>query len=148
MSFTLAAGAPLLQGLKIEKASDDPNSISVTLAPGAPLKSWNREWIKATIVRSAKDLGIQQPLSMSEIQACITRMLLGEFVANYKIPTHQATPAPTSSDKPYSVIANRNKGDIGVIVNQLSAFSDEKLMEQVIADVMMNIDALKKIIGG
>ncbi|MCX6119358.1 MAG: FapA family protein [Proteobacteria bacterium] len=118
VSFTLAAGAPFLQGLKIDKLDRSQGLLGITLLPGSPLKAWNREWIKATIIKKSKDLGIVEALSMADIQACITRMLLGEFVANYVIP-------------PQTNIA-RNL----------------KLYEQLNQDVLGSIDALKKEMGG
>jgi uncharacterized protein (DUF342 family) len=150
VAFTLGAGAPFLQGLKIDKDTSGRGLITVTTLPGAPVKSWNREWIKATLIRKTKDLGIQESLSMSEVQACITRMLVGDFVSNYAIPkagTEMPSDATTTA-APYVILAANHRGDIGVVVRQLSAFADPKLIEQLVLQVSKAIEFTKKNYGG
>lgn len=144
ITFTLAAGAPQMPGLTIEKGPSDKTALIVTISPEASRKTWIKECIRATIVHKAREFGIVDPLSLAQVQACITRILSGDPITGYSIPLMKAFPPPNVAGKPYSIIANKARGEIAVIINDLKTLQQPKNMDALNQVILQTVEKLKQ----
>lgn len=148
ISFTLAAGSPALPGLTIEKSTNEKIALLISVAPDAKIKTWTREWLRATILRKTKDLEITDTLSMAQVQACITRILSGEPVKAYSIPYLKAFPTTDMSGKIYGILANKARGEIAVMINDLKALQIQKNIDSLNQVILQTVEKMKQLTGG
>ena len=135
VSFTLAAGSPLLIGLDVEKGPNEKAAILITVAKDANRKTWIKESMRATILCKAKELNISEALSMAQVQACITRIVMGDAIVGYPIPLLKAFPTTDLTGKMYGILANKARGEIAVIVNDLKALQQQKNQDTLIQTI-------------
>lgn len=144
VSFTLAAGSPLLVGLTVEKGPSEKAAVIVTVAKDANRKTWIKESIRATILYKAKEHGISDALSMAQVQACITRIMMGDTITSYPIPLMKAFPPNDLSGKMYGILANKARGEVAVIVNDLKALQQQKNQDTLNQAILQTVEKMKQ----
>lgn len=123
IAITLAAGTPTLPGVAIV-AGPEPFLASLTIdATPEIISSWKFEFLKLTVIKQMRDLGIIGRPDSAVIQAIFLRALRGKKI--YKMPLNIAPALPTNSADHFSVTARGVNGDLILVINNISSVSSE-----------------------
>ncbi len=119
---TLAAGARALPGLKVEKAATEKALVNLSIdAPRDATAAWRYEWFKLAVVKRMRDLGIKEAPNGAQLYGAFTRGRAGERVQNLPIGP---TGGPQGQyNRPYSVVANKQRLEIGVVIRSIKEVS-------------------------
>lgn len=143
IGFTLAAGAPKIDGLTVT-GSPPPNAgVSITTTKVLDLKTIPREWIRATILRVATDSKIQGGLFLPQLQSAIIRLYSGEKLEKFLISSATAVPPVSLQGKPFTVLANKSRGEIIVFIDDVVSVQNEQAIENICTSVRQSIEKLK-----
>lgn len=148
VAFTLAAGSPELVGLTIEKGPSEKSALTVSVSQDANRKLWTKEFIRATIIHKARELGVIDPLSMAQVQSCISRILSGDDLKGYAIPLVKTLPTMDLAGKPYGILANKARCEIAVLIADLGELQQPKNLEVLNQSIIKTIDKLKAQLSG
>ncbi|MCX6127154.1 MAG: FapA family protein, partial [Proteobacteria bacterium] len=143
ISLTIGAGSPDLPGLTIQKGASDKSAILVSFNQGPQPTNWMREWIRATIIHNAAELLVTEPLSMAQAQGAIVRILAGESLQNYPIPLLKVLRLNEISSKAFAIVANKLRGEIAILINEIQPFRDSRTIASLHAAVVQTIEKLK-----
>jgi uncharacterized protein (DUF342 family) len=147
ISFTLGSGAPKLISVAVEKGPNDKTPLIVKATPHPDAKNWHRSWVKATILHQARKLGITQPIAASGLQACIRRILSGAGTPLYRLSLSSSFSLDQLKDKLFVISANKTKGEIAIIVNDVIAAANPKNLESIHTAATQAIEKLKQTTG-
>lgn len=116
---TLGAGAPALPGIKVEKSTQDKVIASLTIdAKVDAVQAWRFEWFKLVVTKRMRDLGIKDHPNNAQIYSAFLKIKGGEKVQAHAIGPTSAT-AGGPGAKSFSVIANKQRHEIGVVIRNV-----------------------------
>ena len=134
---TLAAGAPLLPGISLEKAplGDKALAMLSIAVPAQSLVHWRWEWFKLAVFKRLRDLQIREAPNPAQLFGAFTRARQGEKIASVPIgPLALATAVkPGLPVKPYSVIGNKQRMEVGVALRSVKELRQPANREALLA---------------
>jgi uncharacterized protein (DUF342 family) len=143
--LTLGEGAPKLPGVNISVRAqeDDKNAVFLTIkAHKTQILQWKPDWIEFWIHENLRVVGDQTLASSAQIYGTYLKALSGEPVEKSPIALISSIGVGVSQDKPYSLIANRIRQEIVLVVRDPEAF----LEQTPVKDFLPTIDeAVQKI---
>ena len=143
ISFTVAAGAPMIPGLVVANAGSQKPGVLVSTATPLDIKSIPREIVRASILKLAHDQGIKGGLFMPQLQSAIMRLYSGEKLDKFHVATQSSIPAIPLDGKIFTVMANKSRGEVVVFVGDIAALQTEKAIENLCLVVSQTIEKLK-----
>lgn len=121
VSVTVGAGAPLLTGLKIEKTTVDKAIATLTLEATKDAPLWRYEVFKLMVMKRLRDVGVKEAPNNAQIYSAFMRAQRGEKTVGLLLTASTAgAPAPGgATPKPYSIVANKQRCEIGVVIRNV-----------------------------
>jgi hypothetical protein len=140
--LTIGAGAPLLPGIKVEKGQDKVLAFLSVEAPQDSTSHWRYEWFKLIVTKRLRELGIKDTPNNAQIFAVFARARNGERIERIAIGSTAAFAAALT--KPYSVIANKQRQEIALVIRHPDEVRDEKAREAILGLVAQAIKQLSE----
>jgi hypothetical protein len=142
LTLTLAAGAPLLPGVKVERSTLDKTLVALSIeAARDSVAAWRWEWFKLTLQKRLRDLGLAEQPNLAQVFGAFTRARLGEKVAGVTVGV-AATAGGGGNQRTYSVVANKQRMEIGVVVRSFKELRTAPGREQLLALVAQAVKQL------
>jgi uncharacterized protein len=124
ISITLAAGAPELPGVTIVPSANEKAIADLTInTPPGKLKEWRFECFKQAVYKKLRESGIKQYANNAQIHGAFIKARGGEHIQ--ALPLSAAPSGGKNSDKLYSVIANKARHEIGVVIRDIKEMRDK-----------------------
>jgi len=118
---TLAAGAPALDGIRIEAPITEKGVASLTVEVQKEVAlSWRYEWFKLGVIRRLREAGIKDHINNAQVYGAYVRARAGEKVHQLQLGVTPVTGSVASVGKAFSVIANKQRHEIGVAIRNVS----------------------------
>jgi hypothetical protein len=143
ISITIAAGAPTIDGLKVVHSPPPNSGVAVTLEKPLDANTVPREWVKATILKAAKDFQMDDGLFLPQLQSAIVRIYSGEKLDKFLISAAAAMPSVSLDGKVFTVMANKARGEVVVFVGDVMAAQNPQIIENICGMVRQSIEKLK-----
>lgn len=124
LSFTLAEGCPPLPGVTVKPIGLDNKTIATITISAQPsqIASWKPDWLELLVNKTLQDSGHTNQVNSSQIYGTWLKACSGETIDNSAL---SATPNLGSleeiAEKPYSIIANKARQEISLIIRDLNA---------------------------
>lgn len=143
IALTFAAGAPVVEGLAISNSNIDRPGLLVSTAGPIDTKKISLEWIRAHIIRVAREHFIHDTLFGPHITAALQRIAAGDTLDKFLIESRTESKLFSSHEKPFSVFANRSRSEALVYVHDLKAMQSDPALERLISLVSKAVDKLE-----
>ncbi len=143
VQITLAAGAPAIEGLKVLHSPPPNSGVLVSLENPIDPNIIQREWVKTTILNAANKFKIDGGLFLPQLQSALVRIFSGEKVENFLVSAATAMPDVHLDGKPFSVMANKARGEVVVFVADVVAVQNDQILENICSMVRQSIEKLK-----
>jgi uncharacterized protein (DUF342 family) len=140
--LTIGAGAPLLPGIKVEKGQNKALAFLSVDAPKDSTAHWRFEWFKLIVLKRLRELAIKETPNNAQIFAVFARVRNGERLERIAIGSTTALAAALT--KPYSVIANKQRQEIALVIRHPDEVRDEKTREAVLGLVAQAVKQLSE----
>lgn len=143
VQLTLAAGAPLLPGIKVDKPTQEKTIANLTIdAAKESIALWRWECFKLLVLKRLRDAGIKDIPNNAQLFGAFHRAKSGEKVLALPIGAGgQALGAP---GKAYSVIANKQRQEIAVVVRGVRELKKKESRDQMLGLIAQ---AIKQMAG-
>ncbi len=145
ISFTLAGGFPALPWLVIENAGTIKPGLYLSTKGKFDIKATPREWVRAMILKSAKDLGLAGGLFMPHLQSALVRLYNGDSLNKFHIASQASIPAIAIDGKFFTVMANKARSEIVIFVGNVAAIQSESAIENLCSVVTQTLDKMKTL---
>lgn len=144
VSLTLGAGAPALGGIKLEKSPNDKAVALLTIeAPKDAVAAWRYEWFKVSVIKRLRDMGIRDHINNAQLYGAFLKARSGEKVHALGLgATAAAGGPPTQAAKAFSVIANKQRMEIGVVIRNVKELRQKGPREAMLALINQAIKQL------
>jgi uncharacterized protein (DUF342 family) len=131
ISITIGAGAPQLNAFHV--VSSGPTKPGVLVSTTAPidLKLIPREWVRMTILKMAKEHGINDGLFMPQLQSAIMRLSFGEKLDRFHIGARSSVPAVPLEGKVYTIMANKTRGEVIIFIGDIAGLQSDVALEGI-----------------
>ncbi len=135
VSLTLGAGSPALSGLKLEKSPNDKAVALLTVeAPKDVSAAWRYEWFKVSVIKRLRDLGVRDHINNAQLYGAFLKARNGEKVQGLGLgSTAAAGGPPTQAAKAFSVIANKQRMEIGVVIRNVKEMRQKSSREAMLS---------------
>jgi uncharacterized protein (DUF342 family) len=143
VSFTLAGGYPEIPWLKIENAGPNKPGLYLTTDGKFDIKATPREWIRAVVLKSAKELGIGGGLFMPHLQSALMRLYQGDSLNKFHIASQTSIPAIPLDGKVFTVMANKSRSEIVIFIGSVAAIQADSAIENLCGVVTNTIEKMK-----
>lgn len=146
VSLTLGAGSPALGGIKLEKSPNDKAIAMLSIeATKDIVAAWRYEWFKVSIIKRLRDMGIRDHVNNAQVYGAFLKARNGEKVQALGIgATAAAGGPPQQAAKAFSVIANKQRMEIGVVIRNVKEIRKKEPREAMLA--LIN-QAIKQLSG-
>ncbi len=136
ISITIAAGAPLYPGIRCDKIQSDKSIGTLTIdLPAEQIIHWKYEWFKLNVIHQLKQLGIHDQVSNAQLFGAFHKVTIrGEAIKNYPL-TALAQLAALQESKNVAIIANRQRRELAVILRNIGELRQKENMENMLAMV-------------
>ena len=139
IAVTIAAGCPEIKGVTVAPPESAKVLFSVSIkTPSEVLKKWQFHWFKLAVEEKLSEIGIEEISNIAQLHGAFVRAQQGEKIENLLITEIP----PDTSEKPYSVVANKSRMEIGIVIRQVKALNNKQ-----IRDGMLNLvnQAIKQL---
>jgi hypothetical protein len=131
ITLTLAAGAPELPKITIGTSDNEKAVANLTIAtPLAKLKKFRFDWFKKAIQKKLREAGIKDYINNSQLHGAFVRARSGLRVSN--LPLAEAPKSKGQSDKHFSVIANKARHEVGVVIRNVRVLKDKSARDSML----------------
>lgn len=127
VSVTLASGSPHLPGLSVERCEKGTYIGKLTIdAPHEEVAKWKHYFVKLTVGKMLRDLGVFNPPNASQIQRLLLRAKYGAPVIDIPlIDTPKQLASSMRAEKPYVVIEEKDARDISLVIYDVNKLKEE-----------------------
>lgn len=132
--ITIGGGSPNLPGIKVEAAPTDKSVASLSVDTSAQAQNWRWEWFKLFVTKKLRDLGIKDAINTAQLFSCFLRVKAGEKVQSVPLGTAFQASGQGGAGKTYSVVANKQRMEIGVVIRNV-----KELRSKVNREAMLNL---------
>lgn len=130
---TLGSGAPELPGIHVEKSSQEKSIVSVTIdAKVEVMQAWRYEWFKLVVVKKMRELGIKEHPSNAQLYGVYLKALHGDKIVKYGLSATTSN-LVTPGAKSFSVVASKQRYEIGVVIRNVKEIRSKTNREQMLA---------------
>ena len=143
VSFTFATGSPAIPGLTVTNSGAAKAGVFVTTEKPIDTKIIPREWIRVTVLKLAKEKGLQGGLFQPQLQSAIMRLISGEVLDKFFISAASTIPVVPLDGKVFSVMANKGRGEIVVFVGDINALQSDQALENLIGVIRQTMEKMK-----
>ncbi len=131
ISVVLGEGVPALNGVKITKSTNIKSLADLTiLAPIKEVRHWRVECFNSFVNHQ---IGLFNPGKMAnqaQVMGAYQRAIRGEKVT--RLPLSQQPLMEDEASKPFSIIANKARKEVGMILRSMSIFSEGLTIDHVV----------------
>ncbi len=145
ITITIGLGAPELKGLEINPSPDEKTSLLLTIdAPPAEVAKWNFDWVKIIIEEKMANLGIEKVPHAAQFYSTWHKAARGEMALNTPI---LLAPVSTDDSKPYSIIGNKVRKEVYLVIRDPNIFHDTKSVEKILRAANDASAQMSKVLG-
>jgi uncharacterized protein (DUF342 family) len=134
ITLTLAAGAPPLPGLTVEAPTHAESESLAFLsieADAGVASTWQVDWLRLHVGEALRRRGIEAEASATQIHGALLRAQAGQRVRAVALKPQRRTPA--KDGQAFHLAVNRARGEVSLVVFDLSAVADLERVEKRIA---------------
>lgn len=131
MSFILAAGSPLIEGISITTSLSDTPGIVISMSGPIDAEKTSVEWVRARILKVARDNGLYANLFQPHVVSALARITAGDTLSNFLIESRQDGPKFSSPEKPFAVFANRSREEVVAFINDLKVMHSQPSIDRL-----------------
>ena len=125
ITITLASGAPDFPGITITKPENQKAVANLTVtSPASKLKEWKYDWFKYAVQKRLREKGVRAYANNSQIHGAFIKARNGERIV--KLPIGISPQKVEGEQKMYSVVANKARNEIGVVIRDVKPLRDEE----------------------
>ena len=148
--FTLAAGAPVLQGIEIGQPKNAASLATLSIRATAKVASgWTIEALKMNITRSLKALAIGGTPNPAQIHAAFLRVKAGLPVEDMPLAASPVIPVdPEKRKKGFYIAANKNAKEIMLVIQDVRPLIDQSNVDKLIQAIVKASEIFSKETGG
>jgi hypothetical protein len=129
VGLTLAAGAPDLPWLQIEKSTNNTAIVYVSInGTKDEVAAIKPEVFETAVLMQCQQLGVTDRVHDAHIQGIYAKAILGQKVRQVGVGRHPDMPA---TGKPFAVVANKSRKEIMVLVGSLQELGQKNQREQM-----------------
>ena len=143
VSFTFAAGSPTIEGLTIVNSDIEKPGVLISTVGPIDAKKISMEWIRARILKVARDHFIHETLFFPHMESALLRIAAGDTLDKFLIESRSDEPQFSSKDKPFSVFANKVRFESVAYIHDLNAMQSDPAIERLCVLVGKAIDKLQ-----
>jgi uncharacterized protein (DUF342 family) len=143
ISLTLAAGAPIIEGLQVVNSTVDKPGVLVSTSAPIDLKKIPIEWIRFSILKVAKENFIHETLFKPHLSSALLRIAAGDVLDHFLIESRSDLPTFSTKDRPFSVFANRKRFEAVAYIHDLNAMQSEPAIDRLCALAGKAVDKLQ-----
>lgn len=151
VSFVLGEGVPAMEGLIIEPPSHEKAVASITFSSKLDtIRSWRLEWLVYEINNSIKQFsGSESKVNPAQVQGAWLRAAAGETIDGMLLGAAPVQPTPEEiKAKPYSIIANKARQEVSLILRDIMAVQDQSGIQKVLGLVKEATNKVSSQFGG
>ncbi len=139
LSCNIGFGVPPLAGISISNGGQGKALFLLTIkAPAVEVAKWDVDWVRTFCDIECRKRKIHGRYNFAQVLGAVHRAVNGEAATDLAIGLEPAV-AP---DKPFSVVGNRARGELLVIVNSPAALAGREAIERIL---LVASDAAKKL---
>lgn len=132
-NITIAAGIPQLEGLKVSSSSNPNVACYVSFdAAVSEIKKWKVSWLRLAIEQELNKFAQEKIIANpAHIHGAWIKATKGISIQEYPIAKINAANT-CDNTKPYSVVFNKNRNEIILIINNPQYLTTKKYIEEIL----------------
>ena len=142
ISFAFAAGSPVIEGLSVINSDIDKPGVLISTSGPIDTKKISMEWIRARILKVAREHFIHETLFIPQVNAALLRIAAGDTLDKFLIESRSEAPTLSGKDKPFSVFANKVRAEAVAYIHDLTAMQSDPAIERLCSLVAKAVDKL------
>ena len=142
VSVIFAAGCPVVEGLTVINSDIDKPGVLVSTAGPIDTKKVSMEWVRARILKVAREHFIQDSLFMPHVNSALYRIAAGDTLDKFLIESRTNSHNFSGKEKPFSVFVNRLRSEAVAYIHDLHAMQSGPAIDRLCALVNKAVDKL------